>query len=259
MEEKKYPIKWEYKNHSYQIGDTGDYDGYWEVTNGKDSLITKEDYDEIEKDLQAVVDLLNNTYANFAFNRDVEAALEAENKWLRCELEELKKQPDAAWIKASERLPGYETPVRWRDGKDHYYATKGEISLSQMDKPNLEGWEWYESGATPSGEIEVADKHGFRETIEDIIFSAGKHNQEQCSVIADVILRDLLIVSRYQSKDESPAAGREEDAVSFADWANDNYLKCGDEMKWTPQFGNRRESFTTGQLYELFKQQKEKQ
>lgn len=101
MEEKKYPIKWEYKNHSYAIGDTGDYDGYWEVTNGRDSLVTKEDYDEIEKDLQAVVDLLNITYANFAFNRDVEAALEAENKWLRCELEELKKQPGAAWVKGA--------------------------------------------------------------------------------------------------------------------------------------------------------------
>jgi|ERR1044072_4483433 hypothetical protein len=30
-----------------------------------------------------------------------------------------------------------------------------------------------------------------RATIEDIILSAGKHNQEQCSEIADVILREL--------------------------------------------------------------------
>lgn len=115
MEEKKYPIKWEYKIHSYPIGDTGDYDGYWEIANGKDSMITKDDYDDIEKDLQAIVDMLNITYANFSFDRNAEAALEAENKWLKQECEELRKaHPGAVWVKASERLPE----------KDGYYCFK---------------------------------------------------------------------------------------------------------------------------------------
>jgi hypothetical protein len=34
-----------------------------------------------------------------------------------------------------------------------------------------------------------------RATIEDIILSAGKHNQEQCSEIADAILRELPSLS----------------------------------------------------------------
>jgi hypothetical protein len=106
QQEKKYPIKWEYKSHSYQIGDTGDYDGYWEVSNGNDSLITKEDYEDIEKDLQAVVDLLNNTYANFTFDRGNEAALEAENRWLKSELEQCKAHPGSpVWVKAKDRFP----------------------------------------------------------------------------------------------------------------------------------------------------------
>jgi hypothetical protein len=37
---------WELKGHSHQIADTGDYDGYYEITNGKISLLTKDDDDE---------------------------------------------------------------------------------------------------------------------------------------------------------------------------------------------------------------------
>ena len=35
--------KWEFKAHSYQIADTGDYDGHYELTNGEISLITKDE------------------------------------------------------------------------------------------------------------------------------------------------------------------------------------------------------------------------
>ncbi len=31
---------WELKGHSHQIADTGDYDGHYEITNGKISLLT---------------------------------------------------------------------------------------------------------------------------------------------------------------------------------------------------------------------------
>ncbi len=52
--------KWKLIRHSYQIADTGDYDGQWEVTDGKIKLWTERDYDEEE--IQEFVDLLNKGY-----------------------------------------------------------------------------------------------------------------------------------------------------------------------------------------------------
>lgn len=75
---------------------------------------------------------------------------------------------------------------------------------------------------------------------------------KQAQMLAEI--EDLIT-----SEVSTPAAGREEsDALSFADWANSNYLKCGSEMKWASRIGNCHEMFTTGQLYQLFKEQKEK-
>ena len=53
---------WELKGHSYQLADTGDYDGYYEITDGKISLLTKDDDDEA---LQPIVDALNNSGCKF--------------------------------------------------------------------------------------------------------------------------------------------------------------------------------------------------
>lgn len=151
MEEKKYPIKWEYKNYSYQIADTGDYDGYWEVTNGKDSLITKEDYEDIEKDLQAVVNLLNNTYANFTFDRGNEAALEAENRWLKDELEQHKSLPGPVWVKASikptELLKSYYCKLKSNiDG--HLFGKLVLITLDGQWQTDWEIVEWLDETGT---------------------------------------------------------------------------------------------------------------
>jgi len=48
----------------------------------------------------------------------------------------------AVWVKATARLPGYTTPVQWRDGNDHSHATSGKIPLIDMAKPFLVNWEW---------------------------------------------------------------------------------------------------------------------
>jgi hypothetical protein len=62
--------------------------------------------------------------------------------------DELQAPTGARWVKASDRLPGFTTPVRWRDGNDHSHVTDGKIPLIDMAKPFLVGWEWYdESGA----------------------------------------------------------------------------------------------------------------
>lgn len=66
------------------------------------------------------------------------------------QLEELNGQPGAVWVKAKTRLPGWKVKVKWRDGNNHSYATDGKISFFEMEKPNLEGWEWLDESATPA-------------------------------------------------------------------------------------------------------------
>jgi hypothetical protein len=54
--------EWKLIGHSSQIGDTGDYDGHYEITDGKVSLLTKDDDDE---SLQPIVDALNDSGCKF--------------------------------------------------------------------------------------------------------------------------------------------------------------------------------------------------
>lgn len=60
---------WKVIAHSYQIADTGDYEGHFEITNGKISLFTNDesdDSDETEdKPYQKVIDALNATNSKF--------------------------------------------------------------------------------------------------------------------------------------------------------------------------------------------------
>lgn len=54
---------WEIKSHSSQIADTGDYDGYYELTNGTVSLFSKDDIDTDDPDhssINTVVSILND-------------------------------------------------------------------------------------------------------------------------------------------------------------------------------------------------------
>jgi len=77
--------EWKLIGHSHQIADTGDYDGYYEITNGDISIMTK---DDDEEELQAVVDALNKTGCSF-YQDDW---LKFENEMLKEEIEELKKE-----------------------------------------------------------------------------------------------------------------------------------------------------------------------
>lgn len=54
--------KYELIGHSHQIADTGDYDGYYEITNGEVSILTQDDDDEA---LEEVVKALNNSGCKF--------------------------------------------------------------------------------------------------------------------------------------------------------------------------------------------------
>lgn len=83
QEEKK--GDWELTGHSYQIADTGDYDGNYEITNGKISLLTKDDDEEA---LQPIVNALNNSGAKFY----MDDAAEFEAKMYKELYEGLQKQ-----------------------------------------------------------------------------------------------------------------------------------------------------------------------
>lgn len=73
---------WRLVGHSSQVADTGDYDGYYEITNGKISLLTKDDDKEA---LQPVVDAFNNSGCRF-YQDDW---FEFENKVLKDEIRNL--------------------------------------------------------------------------------------------------------------------------------------------------------------------------
>lgn len=76
-------VSWKLIGHSYQIFDTGDYDGYYEITDGKISLLTKDEDDEV---LKSVVDVLNDLGCKF-YQDDW---FEFENKMLKEEINRLK-------------------------------------------------------------------------------------------------------------------------------------------------------------------------
>lgn len=64
--------------------------------------------------------------------------------------------------------------------------------------------------------------------------------------------------------DESPAAAREEDAVEFAEWLNNNYISIESKdgkpvyVEYSPQEYDRKKQYRIEFLYDVFKQQKEK-
>lgn len=110
-----------------------------------------------------------------------------------------KPQQGAVWVKASDRLPKpatdkevvfinrtHKASLIWK-----FTSDLGPALNIHMDGWALHQWEWLdESGQSEEGANAITDKSGLRETIEDIILSAGKHNQEQCTEIADAILRE---------------------------------------------------------------------
>lgn len=80
--------EWRLEGHSYQIADTGDYDGHYEITNGKISLLTKDDDEEA---LKPIINALNNSDCKF-YQDDF---LEFENSMLKNEIHDLKQSPQS--------------------------------------------------------------------------------------------------------------------------------------------------------------------
>lgn len=133
------------------------------------------------------------------------------------------KQPGPRWVKASEGLiPDGIHSMKLVSSNDVIMRGTGLVNNNTItlitflnkttmgvnDLPKDYEGIYYLDEQPAAGREEDA---GFRETIENIILSAGKHNQEQCSEIADAILRDLSIGLRYQKK-KSLSVEREEDA-----------------------------------------------
>lgn len=91
--------KWEVKSHSYAIADTGDYDGYYEITNGNITLTTRDDYEETERQLQIAAAVLNKWGINF-YDQNVEDlsidihCLKDAQKWKDEEFEALQAKCD---------------------------------------------------------------------------------------------------------------------------------------------------------------------
>lgn len=89
--------KWEVKSHSYQIGDTGDYDGWHELTNGVISLGTREDDDGTVAALKHIASTLNfcelklfdHTADNLAIDRH------CDNEAWKLKYDELNAERDA--------------------------------------------------------------------------------------------------------------------------------------------------------------------
>lgn len=77
--------EWKLIGHSYQIADTGDYDGCYEITDGKISIRTNYDDDEA---LQPIVNALNSSGCSF-WQDD---AAEFENRLFRDEIKELRAE-----------------------------------------------------------------------------------------------------------------------------------------------------------------------
>jgi hypothetical protein len=146
--------KWEVKSHSHQIADTGDYDGYHELTNGVISLGTKEDDEETVVILQELATQLNNVGINLFDCKADDLAIDnhlikEENEQLRQENSRLKQAQQAVWVKATERMPEkFSESVIVRD------LRTGKVSLEK----NMGHFTAWGAGFLPHKETEWLDE-----------------------------------------------------------------------------------------------------
>lgn len=88
---------WNLIGHSHQIADTGDYDGCYEITDGKISIFSKDDEEE---SLLPIVKALNESGAKFY----LDDSIEFENHLLKMEIENLKPKEDIEEKPAKQRV-----------------------------------------------------------------------------------------------------------------------------------------------------------
>lgn len=112
----------------------------------------------------------------------------------------VKAQIGARWVKCSDRLPGHKKRVKWRDGDNPSCITDGNISLFEMEKPYLDGWEWLdESADTLNPELlqvmQDAEKSKEEDlkAVKEVIAKeeSGKLTQSRADLIREANNRDL--------------------------------------------------------------------
>jgi hypothetical protein len=93
------------------------------------------------------------------------------------------------WVKATEALPGFAKPVKWKSAKGD--EVKGKWSITQMTyngPDSLEGWEWLDESApapqlTPGAPTETGTyfaivKHHIHDRMEYVVLHFLKHKNE---------------------------------------------------------------------------------
>jgi hypothetical protein len=135
---------WEYKEHFHAIGMTGDYDGYYEVTNGNISLCTNDDPEDItetENTLQNIAKALNESGCKFYCNTTTEHKLHVENMELRYKMDELKERCDKMEA-ALEDIASQHKSNEWEEEGDteHGYDCLIDVArIALAGYRNLEG------------------------------------------------------------------------------------------------------------------------
>lgn len=111
--------EWKIVTHSGQIADTGDYDGCYELTNGKVSIYTQEAEDD---SLQPIVDALNSSDCDFYLDDSAEFELHIlreENKLLHEILDDPEKYKE--WRSLFEKTStGYGDVMDFFNKNDNY-------------------------------------------------------------------------------------------------------------------------------------------
>lgn len=143
----------------------------------------------------------------------------------------------AEWIYTARRLPN--------DGDIVFVEYKnGDCSHIAFEESDKQHWlykihRWLdESGESPTAAGDGKD----RETTENILFATGKFYEEQCTELADVILKEL-----------KGAGDGKEAACDFAEWIiGRGFWQSIYDKKWRKQT-NELVADTTAQLYDIFK------
>lgn len=166
-------------------------------------------------------------------------------------------QPPAvkgAWVKVSERLP--EQRIRVLVTYDNLIVLEAYIDIDGQWKFSDPAWalhdttgitHWMRLPALPGESPTAAGDGDPRETIENILYATGKFFEEQCTELADIILKEI-----------KGAGDGKEDAVAFGDWIGEQNYKSFRTTKHSPVEwfkGGRsdRKAGTTAQLYDIFK------
>lgn len=133
---------WKLIGHSYQIADTGDCDGHYEITNGKISLLTRDDDDEA---LQPIVNAINSSGCKF-YQDDW---FEFENDILKREISDLRRQMDELKVAKPDMIVPGEEEQYLIDKENHatfmrgYYACITDaLGYGIIDQPQWESIRW---------------------------------------------------------------------------------------------------------------------